>query len=103
MSDLAGQPLRAGAVVFQAGGYGIPGEAIINLGRAGLLTGTRSVVVTLWEPPKLSARRFYAEFYARLQQGDAPAAAVETARAAVARISEFRDPVHWAGYVLYGR
>lgn len=101
--ELAGLPLRARALVLQPlGRGGISGEALRDLARVGLATGAGAVVLALWEPPEESARRFYAEYYRKLREGETPALAVDAARATVARDPKFRDPVHWAGYVVYG-
>ena len=102
-SDLLQLPLKARVLVLHFSETGTAtGDDPRRFASAGLRAGAGAVVLTLWSPPVLSARRFYGEFYRRLREGETPAGAVAAARAAVARDPRFRDPVHWAGYVVYG-
>ncbi|MDB5349832.1 MAG: Tetratricopeptide 2 repeat protein [Planctomycetota bacterium] len=101
--ELSEIPLRARVLVLSISDrHGTTGDGLLAMARAGLLTGSESVLLTLWEPPAESAQRFFLAFYASLASGTSAMTAFSDARAAVARDPKFRDPVHWAGYVLYG-
>jgi CHAT domain-containing protein len=78
------------------------GPGLRNLARAALAAGAESVVLSLWDPPPASSLVFQTAIGRALAQGDSPGLALDLARLAVARDLRFRDPVHWAGYVLYG-
>ena len=101
--ELSEIPLRARLLVLSiSDAEGTRGQGLLALARSGLLAGADSVILTLWEPPAESSLRFFREFYRLLNSGSTTIVALADARAAIARDPKFRDPVHWAGYVLYG-
>ncbi len=101
--DLAALPLRSQVLVLQfAGREGLTADGLRLWAEAALRTGVGGVVMSLWEPPAESARVYFAEFYRALKAGESLPRSVGLAREAVARRPEFRDPVHWAGFVVYG-
>jgi tetratricopeptide (TPR) repeat protein len=56
------------------------GEGLLGLARAFFLAGARDLVVTLWKVDDRAAADLMAEFYARLSEGKAPAAALRGAK-----------------------
>ncbi|MEO6808131.1 MAG: CHAT domain-containing protein [Isosphaeraceae bacterium] len=78
------------------------GPGLRDLARAALAAGAESVVLSLWDPPSTSSLLFQTEIGRALAKGDSPGQALDRARLTVARDPRFRDPVHWAGSVLYG-
>lgn len=103
LRDLAHVPLRAQVLVLEVHDpTGATAEGFMDLASAGLSTGADGVLLTLWKHPEPSSRLFFGTFYEALGAGRSTAQAVSSARANVARDPRFRDPVHWAGYALYG-
>jgi CHAT domain-containing protein len=80
----------------------VTGPGLRDLAGAWLSAGARAVLLALWDPPAESGPRLLAEFHRAVASGAPPAVALEGARRAVARDPRLRDPVHWAGFVLYG-
>jgi hypothetical protein len=105
-SDLLAVPLRAAVVTLAFGTPAdramVTGPGVREIARGWLAAGARAVVLPLWDPPVDSGPRLLAELHRAIASGASPAAALETARLALARDPRFHDPVHWAGFVLYG-
>lgn len=80
----------------------ITGDGLRNMALDALAGGSGAILLTLWDPPTDSSRRFLGELHRALAAGSPPGRALDRARSAVARDPKFRDPVHWAGYVLFG-
>jgi CHAT domain-containing protein len=57
---------------------------------------------TLWSVPDASAARFVTRLFTRLKAGAPPDQALMKTKREMARHPRFGDPVHWAGFVLYG-
>jgi tetratricopeptide (TPR) repeat protein len=104
--DLLRVPLRARVVTLAVGRPqdrdAVTGPGLRDLARGWLAAGAAAVVLSLWDPPAASRVRFLAEFHRAVADGESPSRALDRARDAVARDPQFRDPVHWAGFVLYG-
>lgn len=101
--ELASVPMKARVLVLSvADRAGSSAEGLRDLARAGLLTGARHVLLPLWPPPAESSRKFFADFYRALGSGETTESAFTLAKSATASDPRFRDPVHWAGYVLSG-
>lgn len=105
------QPIHANLVVLAACRSAISspgfGEGVKGLTNAFLRAGARNVLGTLWEIPDNSAAAFMAHFYAEIAQTDSPMdrsllrSAVQRTQIWMRAQRRFRDPVHWAGYVLH--
>ncbi len=76
------------------------GQGVINLARAFLYAGARSVMFNPWDKKPEVARDFMTKFYGYLKEGKSRSEALRLARRAI-RIA-YPDPIFWAGYVLYG-
>jgi len=98
--DLAATPLCARVVVVETTDTSTAG--IQGWADAGLQAGADAVLVEIWTHPAESSRIFFEAFYRALGSGQEPAEALGKARVVVARDPRFHDPVHWAGYVLFG-
>jgi CHAT domain-containing protein len=87
-----------------AGGRPIRGEGVIALARPFLAAGASATVVSLWPVNDRSSAAFMDAFYSALAQGQEPAAALRSARAAmlVSDRAAWRLPFHWASFVVMG-
>ena len=102
-AGLASVPLKCRVLILDvADPHATRGEGLRELARGGLASGAGSVLISRWTAPSASSERFFVEFHKALASGMSPAPALDAARAAVAQDPAFRDPVHWAGYALYG-
>lgn len=105
-TELLSAPLSSRVLVLCVGGPAdrarATGPGLRDLARAALAAGAESVVLSLWDPPSSSSLLFQAVLGRALANGEPPGKALDRARLAVARDPRFRDPVHWAGHVLYG-
>ncbi len=81
----------------------VRGEGLIGLARGFMYAGARRVVASLWPVEEWATAALMTAFYRALWH-DAlpPAAALARAQREVAKIRSFRDPYHWAGFVLVG-
>jgi tetratricopeptide (TPR) repeat protein len=80
----------------------VSGAGLVALVRAAMTAGAEWVVLGLWDAPEESRGIWASEFHRRLSEGLSPPDALRQARRVVEREPRFCDPVHWAGYVLYG-
>jgi tetratricopeptide (TPR) repeat protein len=80
----------------------VRGIGLSALARATMAAGADWLVLMLWDAPEESKAVWAAEFHRAISDGAAPPEALQKAKLAVARDLRFRNPVHWAGYVLYG-
>lgn len=78
------------------------GSGVMGLPLALMVAGNRNAVVTLWRVPDASAAEFVVRLFAGLKAGRPPAAALARTKRAMASDRRYRDPLHWAGFVLYG-
>jgi CHAT domain-containing protein len=84
-------------------GKEVRGEGLVGLTRGFLYAGVPRVVASLWPVQDRAATELMTRFYRSLWlEGQSPAAALRQAQLAVRRDPRYRDPFHWAGYVLVG-
>jgi CHAT domain-containing protein len=67
-----------------------------------MIAGNRNAVVTLWRVPDASAAEFVVRLFRHLRSGQAPAPALAQTKREMALDRRYHDPLHWAGFVLYG-
>jgi CHAT domain-containing protein len=99
--------LAADLVVLSAcrSGLGrqVAGEGMVGLARSFLAAGASRTVVSLWNvddhATSVLMKRFY---YALLHDGRAPAAALREAQLSMRQEERWRDPYHWAGFLMQG-
>jgi CHAT domain-containing protein/tetratricopeptide (TPR) repeat protein len=86
-----------------AAGRIVDGEGVMGFAYALLVAGNRSTIAALWKVPDESTRVFMERFFVALRDGASHAAALASAKRALQRMPRFAAPLHWAGFVLYGR
>jgi CHAT domain-containing protein len=105
MSEVLQLKLGAEMVVLSACNTGSGAvdrvEGVHNLGRAFLLAGARSAVMSLWQVADDSTALLMHEFYRNILAGQKKSQALAAARATVHRRG-FSDPFFWAPFVLMG-
>lgn len=81
----------------------VRGEGPISLARAFMYAGSRRVVASLWPVEDRATADLMTRFYRGLfLQALPPAEALAEAQRQVSTTLRFRDPYHWAGFVLVG-
>jgi CHAT domain-containing protein len=78
------------------------GAGVMGLPLALMIAGNRNAVVTLWSVPDASAAEFVTRLFTHLKAGAPPDQALRKTKRELAQHPRFGDPVHWAGFVLYG-
>lgn len=103
--DLYGLRLRASLVTLSACETGVndvlAGDELVGLARGFFQAGTASVVVSLWAVNDASTARLMERFYAHLETGLGPAAAMRLGQIDLRR--EHPHPYYWAPFVVIGR
>ena len=80
-----------------------PGDELIGLARAALLSGTKSIVVTLWETSDEASMSFFRYFYDALSDGSTVSEAIAWSQHHLATGEDGYDqPVDWAPFLLLG-
>ncbi|HEY0783501.1 MAG TPA: CHAT domain-containing protein, partial [Thermoanaerobaculia bacterium] len=107
LEDIYNLRLAADLVVLSgcetALGREIRGEGLVGLTQGFFQAGARRVVASLWPVEDRATAELMLRFYrAMLPGGRAPAEALREAQLALSRDRRFRDPYHWAGFVLLG-
>ncbi|MGE5815997.1 MAG: CHAT domain-containing protein, partial [Acidobacteriota bacterium] len=84
-------------------GKEIRGEGIMGLTRGFMYAGARRVVATLWQVDDVATSELMRRFYrGMLQQGLAPAAALNSAQRQLAAQPQWASPFYWSAFVLQG-
>lgn len=81
------------------------GEGIINFPRAFLMSGSKSVVSTLWKVDDQSSSEIILSFYEELEKGAEKDEALRNAKLKYlkkAQSSDDANPLYWAGVVIFG-
>jgi CHAT domain-containing protein len=103
--DLYGLRLRASLVTLSACETGVndvlAGDELVGLARGFFQAGTASLVVSLWAVNDASTARLMERFYAHLETGPGPAAAMRLAQIDLRR--EYPHPYYWAPFLVIGR
>jgi CHAT domain-containing protein len=103
--EIVGMKLRAKLVVLSACETGLgklqSGDEITGLTRTFLTAGADTVVASLWKVSDESTAMLMQEFYRRLGEGLAPAAALRESALAVR--AKYQHPFYWAPFVVTGR
>lgn len=107
LQDIYGLDLHAGLVVLSgcetALGRRIRGEGLLGLTHGFLHAGASQVVASLWEVRDRSTAELMERFYRALyQEGLSPAAALRRAQTEMWEQRSWRDPYHWAAFILQG-
>jgi tetratricopeptide (TPR) repeat protein len=103
--DLYSLRLRASLVTLSACETGVndvlAGDELVGLARGFFQAGTASVVVSLWAVNDASTAQLMRRFYAHLETGIGPAAAMRRAQIDLRR--EYPHPFYWAPFLVIGR
>jgi CHAT domain-containing protein len=106
-AEWTGYQLNSELVVLSACetgvGQDVAGEGVMGLPFALFAAGNRSTVMSLWKVPDVSTSQFMLSFFKRLRAGAVPSAALAQTKREFIRHPHYSDPLHWAGFVLYGR
>ena len=87
------------------------GEGVFGLQRALTVAGARGTLLSLWKVPDQASRTFMERFYALLNQGLAPSAAVRQVQAEFrsqptiggkTKLASWSDPYYWAAWQYSG-
>ena len=76
------------------------GEGVFGLKRAFILSGAKSLVMSLWKVEAKATRDFMIDFYKLLQQGKAKAEALKQAKSNMKAKKD--NPYYWAAFVMTG-
>jgi CHAT domain-containing protein len=103
--DAYGLDLDCQLVVLSACETGVskiaPGDELIGLARGFFSAGAPTLLVSLWTVDDESTARLMASFYARLRDGENPAAALRHAQCEL--LAHHPHPFFWSPFVLLGR
>jgi len=107
LRDLQNARLKARLLILSGcssgRGRAFPGEGNFSLGRAFLLGGCRSILLTFWPVADRGAFELMNRFYRELGgNGGHPARALLAARRQLSREPALSEPYFWAGYAFYG-
>ena len=107
LHDVPGLRLEADLVVLSgcrtALGREVRGEGLQGLVGAFLYAGSSRVPASLWRVEDRAAAELMERFYRHWWRGGLrPSEALAAAQRELRRERRFRDPVHWAGWVLVG-
>jgi len=80
------------------------GEGILSLARGFLYSGSRSVVMSMWEIEDKSGTEIISRFYANLKKGNTKSMALRKSRATYLRnATQLKShPYFWSALVVYG-
>ena len=105
LNDLYSIRLRASLVTLSACETGVndilAGDELVGLARGFFQAGAASVVVSLWAVDDASTAGLMRRFYAHLESGRGPAAAMRLAQ--IEMRSRYPHPYYWAPFVVMGR
>ena len=107
LEDVYGLRLTAEMVVLSgcrtALGREIRGEGLLGLTRGFLQAGASSVVASLWQVQDRATAELMSRFYrAMFDEGLKGAAALRQAQVEMWRDTVYKDPYHWAAFVVQG-
>lgn len=106
--EVYGIPLDAMMVVLSSCNTGsgilMTGEGILSLARGFLFSGSRSVVMSMWEVEDYSGSAVVKSFYHKIKRGLAKSAALRSARLDFLKDADQArsHPYYWATLVVYG-
>jgi CHAT domain-containing protein len=105
VQNSAQHPLHADLVTisacYSAGERAYSGEGLVGLAWAFLRAGAHNVIAGLWDVTDASTEQLMDHFYADLEKGSTPDAALRAAKLSLLRGSQFHNPFYWAPFQLY--
>jgi CHAT domain-containing protein len=82
-----------------------PGEGVVGTSWAFFVAGTRSILITQWKVNSASTSRLMVNFYQGLESNrikQDKAKALQEATLRLMKVSQYRHPFYWAGFVMVG-
>jgi CHAT domain-containing protein len=105
VQNSAQHPLHANLVTisacYSAGERAYSGEGLVGLAWAFLRAGAHNVIAGLWDVTDASTEQLMDRFYAELEKGSTPDAALRAAKLSLLRGRDFHNPFYWAPFQLY--
>ncbi|MCI0443601.1 CHAT domain-containing protein [bacterium] len=84
-------------------GQNVRGEGVINLARAFIYAGTKSVIVSLWNVADQSTANLMKSFYQKMElKRMNPTVALTETKREMSRSEKYSHPYYWATFVLIG-
>lgn len=100
--DLRGLALVVLSACETGRGAEVTGQGVLGLQASLLAAGTKGMLMSLWKVPDASTAFLMERFYTYYLDGYSAATALRDAQRDVLQREEFRNPVHWAGWVYVG-
>ena len=103
--DFKDAELQAKLVVlscYHSGRGEVKSEGVVNIARAFLSAGARSVLVSLWGICNEATQEFMRNFYNNLVEGLSASRCLSMAMKVMRESDRFSDVKHWAPFVLIG-
>jgi len=106
--EIYGLPLRANMVVLSScntgSGFLSTGEGILSLARGFIYSGSKSVVMSMWEIEDRSGTEIVKMFYRNLKRGYSKSESLRRARISYLKNSDQlrSHPYFWSALVVYG-
>ncbi|MGQ9620401.1 MAG: CHAT domain-containing protein, partial [Bacteroidales bacterium] len=106
--EIYGIPLSAKMVVlsscYTGSGKLYAGEGVLSLARAFIISGARSVVMSLWEIDDMTGTEIIKSYYKNLKSGLRKSTALKKARLDYINKSDMRlsHPYYWSTLIIYG-
>ena len=76
------------------------GEGVFGLKRAFIMSGAKTVVMSLWSVPSAATTELMTEFYRLMSEGKAKAEALREAKLSMMKKTE--NPFFWGAFVMVG-
>jgi CHAT domain-containing protein len=76
------------------------GEGVFGLKRSFILSGAKTIVMSLWSVPSRETTELMTDFYARMSRGDSKSAALKHAKLKLMKKST--NPFFWGAFVMVG-
>ncbi len=78
------------------------GEGVFGLKRAFILSGAKSMIMSLWSVPSAETVELMTEFYNLLSQGKSKTEALRQAKLSIIKNPRTSNPFYWGAFVLTG-
>lgn len=82
-------------------GNGLPGQGLLNMGRAFQVAGVKSVLVSLWEVEQGVVIKLLVSFFDHLKSGKTKSLSLKRAKEDL-RSQGYLQPHYWTGFILVG-
>lgn len=106
--EIYGVPLNAKMVVlsscYTGSGVLYAGEGVLSLARSFIISGSRSVIMSLWEVDDMAGSEIIRRYYKNIKRGMSKSEALKKARIDFLEEADMRlsHPFYWSNLVIYG-